>query len=168
VKPPFLWVDCHPPRKSAAVRKEKIVSKVNLALPSVQIREIRINSITGYHGDAEDLVAASACGLKDRLSQNDAQVFHGVVIVHFDIPFGFDVKVKKTVTGKKGQHMVEKGDPGVDGRFAAAVKFQTDSDIGFTGGTADLCITAHRGCLLYFPGKKFFFRERVNDHLFST
>ena len=42
------------------------MSKVNLALPSVQIREIRINSITGYHGDAEDLVAASACGLKDR------------------------------------------------------------------------------------------------------
>ena len=41
------------------------MSKVNLALPSVQIREIRINSITGYHGDAEDLVAASACGLKD-------------------------------------------------------------------------------------------------------
>ena len=42
------------------------MSKVNLALPSVQIREIRINSITGYHGDAEDLVASSACGLKDR------------------------------------------------------------------------------------------------------
>lgn len=42
------------------------MSKVNLALPSVQIREIRINSITGFSGTAEELVAASACGLKDR------------------------------------------------------------------------------------------------------
>lgn len=40
--------------------------KVNLALPSVQIREIRINSITGYQGDAQALVEASQCGLKDR------------------------------------------------------------------------------------------------------
>lgn len=42
------------------------MSKVNLSLPSVQIREIRINSITGYQGSAEDLVAQSACGLKDK------------------------------------------------------------------------------------------------------
>lgn len=42
------------------------MSKVNLALPEVKIREIRINSITGYQGDAEELVKASRCGLKDR------------------------------------------------------------------------------------------------------
>ena len=43
------------------------LSKVNLALPSVQIREIRINSITGFFGDAKELVTASQCGsLKDR------------------------------------------------------------------------------------------------------
>lgn len=43
------------------------LSKVNLALPSVQIREIRINSITGFFGDAKELVTASHCGsLKDR------------------------------------------------------------------------------------------------------
>ncbi len=40
--------------------------KTNLTLPSVQIREIRINSITGYQGDAEELVKASQCGLKDK------------------------------------------------------------------------------------------------------
>jgi nitrogenase molybdenum-iron protein alpha chain len=40
--------------------------KINLSLPAVQIREIRINSITGYQGDAEELVQAGACGLKDR------------------------------------------------------------------------------------------------------
>ena len=32
----------------------------------MQIREIRINSITGYQGDAQELVEQSACGLKDR------------------------------------------------------------------------------------------------------
>ncbi len=40
--------------------------KVNLSLPAVQIREIRINSITGYQGDAEELVSASQHGLKDK------------------------------------------------------------------------------------------------------
>ncbi len=40
--------------------------KVNLSLPEVQIREIRINSITGYQGDAKDLVNESQCGLKDK------------------------------------------------------------------------------------------------------
>lgn len=40
--------------------------KVNLSLPAVQIREIRINSITGYQGDAETLVAQAQCGLKDK------------------------------------------------------------------------------------------------------
>lgn len=42
------------------------MSTVNLSLPEVKIREIRINSITGYHGDAEDLVKISRCGLKDK------------------------------------------------------------------------------------------------------
>lgn len=39
---------------------------INLSIPEVQIREIRINSITGYHGDAEELVRAGKTGLKDR------------------------------------------------------------------------------------------------------
>lgn len=42
------------------------MSKINLSLPEVQIREIRINSITGYQGDAKELVEASRCGLKDK------------------------------------------------------------------------------------------------------
>ncbi|MDR2649813.1 MAG: nitrogenase [Clostridiales bacterium] len=41
------------------------MSNVNLTFPNVQIREIRINSITGYQGSAHGLVNASACGLKD-------------------------------------------------------------------------------------------------------
>ncbi|HOM02791.1 MAG TPA: nitrogenase component 1 [Acetivibrio sp.] len=42
------------------------MSKINLSLPEVQIREIRINSITGYQGDAEELVEARELGLKDK------------------------------------------------------------------------------------------------------
>jgi len=42
------------------------MSSVNLSLPSVQIREIRINSITGFQGGAEELVnCARKKGLKD-------------------------------------------------------------------------------------------------------
>jgi nitrogenase molybdenum-iron protein alpha chain len=44
---------------------EKNMSKVNLTLPSVQIREIRLKSITGYIGSAEDLVNSCNCGRKD-------------------------------------------------------------------------------------------------------
>lgn len=42
------------------------MSKINLSLPEVQIREIRINSITGYQGDAKELVEAREFGLKDK------------------------------------------------------------------------------------------------------
>jgi nitrogenase molybdenum-iron protein alpha chain len=42
------------------------MTNTNLALPNVQIREIRINSLTGYQGTAEGLVKESACGLKDK------------------------------------------------------------------------------------------------------
>jgi nitrogenase molybdenum-iron protein alpha chain len=42
------------------------MSKVNLSLSEVQIREIRINSITGFQGSAQELVQNSRCGLKDK------------------------------------------------------------------------------------------------------
>ncbi len=41
------------------------MSTVNLTLPDVQIREVRINSITGYLGDAGELVKLSENGIKD-------------------------------------------------------------------------------------------------------
>jgi nitrogenase molybdenum-iron protein alpha chain len=41
------------------------MSTINLSLPAVQIREVRINSITGYQGAAEELVACARGGLKD-------------------------------------------------------------------------------------------------------
>lgn len=42
------------------------MSKINLSLPSVQIREIRINSISGFHGNAQELLQNAACGMKDK------------------------------------------------------------------------------------------------------
>lgn len=41
------------------------MSTVNLSLPDVQIREIRINSITGFLGNADELVKLSESGIKD-------------------------------------------------------------------------------------------------------
>ena len=41
------------------------MSTVNLSLPAVQIREIRINSITGFQGGAEELVNCARRGIKD-------------------------------------------------------------------------------------------------------
>ena len=43
------------------------MSDINLQLPEVAIREIRLNSITGYQGSAENLVNCSRCGgIKDK------------------------------------------------------------------------------------------------------
>lgn len=42
------------------------MTKINLDLPAIPIRELRLNSITGYQGDAAALVNAGRCGLKDQ------------------------------------------------------------------------------------------------------
>ena len=42
------------------------MSKINLQIPEVAIREIRLGSITGFQGGAEELVNCSRCGLKDK------------------------------------------------------------------------------------------------------
>ena len=42
------------------------MSKINLQIPEVAIREIRLGSITGFQGGAEELVNYSRCGLKDK------------------------------------------------------------------------------------------------------
>ncbi|MDR0840991.1 MAG: nitrogenase [Christensenellaceae bacterium] len=42
------------------------MSQINLHIPEVSIREIRIGSITGFQGGAQELVSGSRCGLKDK------------------------------------------------------------------------------------------------------
>ncbi len=39
---------------------------INLNIPEVSIREIRLGSITGFQGSAQELVNGSRCGLKDK------------------------------------------------------------------------------------------------------
>ena len=43
------------------------MNKVNLKTPEVAVREIRLGTVTGFHGNASELVEASHCGnLKDK------------------------------------------------------------------------------------------------------
>lgn len=42
------------------------MEKLNLKIPEVSIREIRLGSITGFQGSADELVKCSRCGLKDK------------------------------------------------------------------------------------------------------
>lgn len=43
------------------------MSKINLSTPEVAVREIRLGSVTGFHGNASELVECSRCGtLKDK------------------------------------------------------------------------------------------------------
>ena len=46
--------------------KEEMMRNINLQIPDVAIREIRLNSITGFQGSAAELVNHSRCGLKDK------------------------------------------------------------------------------------------------------
>ncbi len=42
------------------------MNRINLRIPDVPIREIRLNSITGFQGCAAELVSGSRCGLQDK------------------------------------------------------------------------------------------------------
>jgi nitrogenase molybdenum-iron protein alpha chain len=42
------------------------MENINLQLPEVAVREIRLGSITGFHGTADELVSGSRCGMRDK------------------------------------------------------------------------------------------------------
>lgn len=42
------------------------MGNIDLSIPEVAIREIRLGSITGFQGNAQELVSCSRCGLKDK------------------------------------------------------------------------------------------------------
>ena len=54
-----------------------------------------------------------------------------MVIINLQIAIGYYFNIKKTMTRKKRQHMVEKADPGVDFGAATAIQVDSNRNLGF-------------------------------------
>ena len=75
--------------------------------------------------------------LRQSLSQRDAHIFVGVVIVDVQIPYGLDLQIDQPVGAELGQHVIQKGDPGVDLVLTAAIQVQVNLHIRFPRATVN-------------------------------
>lgn len=62
--------------------------------------------------------------LTNRLSQDDAGVFDGVMGIHIQIPVAMDRQIKQAMLGEQCQHVIEEPDAGLDLRLPGAVEVQ--------------------------------------------
>jgi hypothetical protein len=80
-------------------------------------------------------VASDTCfiskSLFEAFAQNDSSIFDSVMVIDFNIAIDFDIEVDCRVAGKEGQHVVEKGDSGINVGFPFTVEIQTQADFGF-------------------------------------
>ena len=66
-------------------------------------------------------------------AEDDADVFHGVVLVHIQIAGGFQLQVEPAVPGEQLQHVVEEPDAGPHLVLPLAVHDEPALDLGFRG-----------------------------------
>jgi hypothetical protein len=71
-----------------------------------------------------------AQGILDRGTQNDAEVFHRVMGVDFQVAFGLYREVKEAVLGEQRQHMIHKRNAGINTGFAFTVDDESEIDRG--------------------------------------
>ena len=80
---------------------------------------------------------AVAEGLMEGHAKGNADVFVGVMVVDFEVPFSLDMEIKEAVGGDLVEHMIEEGDAGVGVALTGAVDVKGDGDVGFFGGAGD-------------------------------
>ena len=71
------------------------------------------------------------------LDEREAEILHRVMIIDFEVARRFDLKVEEAVFGEECEHMIHKGNAGVDGGGTGAVQRELDRNIGFAGSSAD-------------------------------
>ena len=140
---------------------EKLFHKLRVQLPHPLCREITCKLQIGpaaqvhgaqsqgfIHGQDKIAVAPDALfvsgGLPDGLSQHNTGVLHRVVTIHLQIPFHLTFQVKKAMSGKSLQHMVEKTNAGVYLRPAAAVQIQSNLNVGLPGPAVNCTASCHK------------------------
>jgi hypothetical protein len=75
------------------------------------------------------------------LAQSQTAVLHGVVRVHFQVAVAPQRQVQHRVPGEQRQHVIEKRDPGLDGRATAPVDLQLEPDPGLLRHALQLRLT---------------------------
>ena len=81
--------------------------------------------------------------LVDRLTDDNAGVFHGVVEVDVQVALGADLQVDAAVACEGVQHMIEEADAGLDIGHARAVQIHADRDLGLFSVAADFRRSRH-------------------------
>lgn len=67
------------------------------------------------------------------LAQDDPGVLDSVVVIDLDVALRIDDEIESPVFREKGQHVVEKRDPGGDRRGAGPVNDEPEADVGLAG-----------------------------------
>ena len=82
--------------------------------------------------------------LPERGAQHDGGVLDRVVALDLDVPAGGDGQIEAGVAAQRGEHVVEEGNPGLDGDRTGAVEVEFDDDVGLSGLALD---SGAPGCL---------------------
>ena len=85
---------------------------------------------------AEDS-ALVADRLGQRLTERDAGVFDGVVLIDVEVAFGFDREIEGAVAGNEIEHVIEETDAGGDFGCAATVEIQAQFNLRLVGFAID-------------------------------
>src|SRR5437660_4147339 len=82
--------------------------------------------------------AFAAQGLIEDLTQRNAHIFHGVVLINLKISVSAQFKIEATMTGKKLQHVIEEMNAGRDLILATPVHVQLDMDVSLRSFSVNL------------------------------
>ena len=118
------------PRKQAKQQIEELLALVNL-------QEVAHKKL----GDGAAVAADSplvAQGIGKGNAQRNADVLHGVVIVHLSVALAGDDQIEPSVFCEEGQHMIQKAAAGFDLGNAGSVQIQSQKNIRFGGGPLDV------------------------------
>ena len=93
-------------------------------------------------GVAHD-AAQVAGSLAQRLSERDADILDGVMLVDMQIALGRDLDIHQRMARQLIEHVVEKADAGRNLAVAGAVDRKFDDNVGFFRRALDLSLARH-------------------------
>ncbi len=84
-----------------------------------------------------------ADGFGKRLTQRDADILDRVMRIDMQVALGADVEIDQPVARNLVQHMIEKGNTGIQLLLASAVEVDRYPDLGLAGIADDFCCACH-------------------------
>ena len=108
--------------------------------PAGQVHGAQDQSL--IHGQAQGGVAFDAPlipqGLGEGLPQGDADVLHGVVVVHVGVAAARQLQVHPPMAGQEGEHVVQKAHAALNGALPSPVQVQGQLNVRLVGLTRNL------------------------------